>query len=35
LNEAADRGLWEEPDPELLAKMREVYLSLEGDLEAE
>ncbi|MEQ0564440.1 cobaltochelatase subunit CobN [Amycolatopsis sp. NEAU-NG30] len=35
LNEAADRGLWAEPDPELLAKMREVYLSLEGDLEAE
>lgn len=35
LNEAADRGLWEEPDPELLARMREVYLSLEGDLEAE
>ncbi|WP_326943656.1 cobaltochelatase subunit CobN [Amycolatopsis sp. NBC_01307] len=35
LNEAADRGLWEEPDPELLAQMREVYLSLEGDLESE
>lgn len=35
LNEAADRGLWEEPDPELLAKMRAVYLSLEGDLESE
>ncbi|WIV52558.1 cobaltochelatase subunit CobN [Amycolatopsis nalaikhensis] len=35
LNEAADRGLWEEPDPSLLEKMREVYLSLEGDLEAE
>ncbi|VVJ16362.1 Aerobic cobaltochelatase CobN subunit (EC [Amycolatopsis camponoti] len=35
LNEAADRGLWAEPDPELLARMREVYLSLEGDLEAE
>ncbi len=35
LNEAADRGLWEEPDPSLLARMREVYLSLEGDLEAE
>ncbi|WP_206789091.1 cobaltochelatase subunit CobN [Amycolatopsis sp. MtRt-6] len=35
LNEAADRGLWAEPDPELLAKMREVYLSLEGDLESE
>ncbi|MFG1641320.1 cobaltochelatase subunit CobN [Amycolatopsis sp. NPDC049252] len=35
LNEAADRGLWEDPDPELLAQMREVYLSLEGDLESE
>ena len=35
LNEAADRGLWEEPDPELLAQMREVYLSLEGDLESD
>ncbi|WP_410571324.1 cobaltochelatase subunit CobN [Amycolatopsis sp. cmx-4-61] len=35
LNEAADRGLWAEPDPELLARMREVYLSLEGDLESE
>ncbi|WP_370940700.1 cobaltochelatase subunit CobN [Amycolatopsis sp. cg13] len=33
LTEAADRGLWEEPDPELLAEMREVYLTLEGDLE--
>lgn len=33
LTEAADRGLWEEPDPELLAQMREVYLTLEGDLE--
>ncbi|WP_410672822.1 cobaltochelatase subunit CobN [Amycolatopsis sp. cmx-4-68] len=35
LSEAADRGLWESPDPALLEKMREVYLSLEGDLEAE
>lgn len=35
LTEAADRGLWEEPDPDLLAQMREVYLSLEGDLESE
>ncbi|MFE3170159.1 cobaltochelatase subunit CobN [Amycolatopsis sp. NPDC059090] len=33
LTEAADRGLWEEPDPKLLAQMREVYLTLEGDLE--
>ena len=35
LNEAADRGLWAEPDPALLEKMRDVYLSLEGDLESE
>jgi cobaltochelatase CobN len=33
LHEAADRGLWAEPDPEVLAEMRAVYLSIEGDLE--
>ena len=33
LHEAADRGLWEEPDPEVLAAMQQVYLELEGDLE--
>ncbi|HEX2894329.1 MAG TPA: cobaltochelatase subunit CobN [Marmoricola sp.] len=33
LHEAVDRGLWEEPDPDLLAAMRQVYLELEGDLE--
>jgi cobaltochelatase CobN len=33
LTEAADRGLWSEPDPELLAHLREVYLRTEGDLE--
>jgi cobaltochelatase CobN len=33
LDEAADRGLWAEPDPDLLARMREVYLQIEGDLE--
>ncbi|MEA5153625.1 cobaltochelatase subunit CobN [Raineyella sp.] len=33
LHEAADRGLWEQPDPELLARMQEVYLEVEGDLE--
>jgi cobaltochelatase CobN len=33
LHEAADRGLWAEPDPERMAAMREVYLSIEGDLE--
>jgi cobaltochelatase CobN len=33
LNEAVDRGLWAEPDPELLADLRQVYLDTEGDLE--
>jgi len=33
LNEAADRGLWEEPDPELMAEMARIYLEVEGDLE--
>ena len=33
LSEAADRGLWEEPDAEVMAQMREVYLEVEGDLE--
>ena len=33
LNEAADRGLWSEPDPELMAEMQQVYLDVEGDLE--
>jgi cobaltochelatase CobN len=33
LNEAADRGLWAAPDPEILAEMQQVYLDVEGDLE--
>ncbi len=33
LNEAADRELWAEPDAEVLAEMRQVYLDIEGDLE--
>ena len=33
LSEAADRGLWSEPDPEIIAAMQRVYLELEGDLE--
>ncbi|MFL6090635.1 MAG: cobaltochelatase subunit CobN [Aeromicrobium sp.] len=33
LKEAADRGLWAEPDPDLMAQMQQVYLELEGDLE--
>ncbi|MTD52700.1 cobaltochelatase subunit CobN [Amycolatopsis pithecellobii] len=35
LTEAADRGLWAEPDPDLLDRLREVYLQTEGDLEGE
>jgi cobaltochelatase CobN len=33
LHEAIDRGLWEHPDPEVIAAMRQVYLDFEGDLE--
>ncbi|HEX8509049.1 MAG TPA: cobaltochelatase subunit CobN, partial [Propionibacteriaceae bacterium] len=33
LNEAVDRGLWAEPDAELLADLQQVYLDTEGDLE--
>ena len=33
LHEAVDRGLWESPDADLLARMQQVYLDLEGDLE--
>lgn len=33
LHEAAERGLWESPDPDVLAAMQQVYLEVEGDLE--
>ncbi|MGI8456825.1 MAG: cobaltochelatase subunit CobN [Propionibacteriaceae bacterium] len=33
LTEAVDRGLWAEPDPELMDDLRQVYLDVEGDLE--
>jgi len=33
LLEAADRKLWEYPDPALLDRLREVFLRTEGDLE--
>jgi cobaltochelatase CobN len=33
LHEAIERGLWAEPDPELVAALQEVYLDVEGDLE--
>ncbi|MET9735229.1 cobaltochelatase subunit CobN [Streptomyces sp. NPDC006458] len=35
LLEAADRGLWAEPDQETLDRLRATYLELEGDLEGE
>lgn len=33
LTEAADRGLWAEPDAALMDQMRQLYLDVEGDLE--
>lgn len=33
LHEAADRGLWQDPDPAILAALQQVYLQVEGDLE--
>ncbi|WP_433498625.1 cobaltochelatase subunit CobN [Sphaerimonospora sp. CA-214678] len=33
LLEAAERGMWEHPDPEILNGLRETYLKTEGDLE--
>ncbi|KAA0918436.1 cobaltochelatase subunit CobN [Dietzia sp. ANT_WB102] len=33
LSEAADRGMWAEPDAEVMDRMRQVYLDVEGDLE--
>ncbi|SDK94080.1 cobaltochelatase subunit CobN [Nonomuraea jiangxiensis] len=33
LLEAAERGMWEHPDPDLLRGLQEVYLKTEGDLE--
>ncbi|MFI7586833.1 cobaltochelatase subunit CobN [Spongisporangium articulatum] len=33
LLEAAERGLWAEPDPEQLAALKQVFLETEGDLE--
>ena len=34
LLEAIERGLWAEPSPEMLEKLKELYLELEADLEA-
>ncbi|MBF4163320.1 cobaltochelatase subunit CobN [Nocardioides acrostichi] len=33
LHEAAERGLWAAPDPELMGRLQQVYLDTEGDLE--
>lgn len=33
LKEAADRGLWAEPDPETMAALQQAYLDVEGNLE--
>jgi cobaltochelatase CobN len=33
LSEAVDRGLWQEPDPELITQLRQIYLDVEGELE--
>ncbi|WP_435610956.1 cobaltochelatase subunit CobN [Streptomyces sp. C10-9-1] len=35
LLEAESRGMWEKPDAEVLAALRQVYLETEGDLEAD
>ncbi|MFZ3395594.1 cobaltochelatase subunit CobN, partial [Rhodococcus sp. 7Tela_A2] len=33
LTEAADRGLWAEPDPDTMQALQQAYLDAEGDLE--
>jgi cobaltochelatase CobN len=35
LLEAAERGMWAEPDPEILNALREVFLRSEGELEGD
>ncbi|GII96978.1 cobaltochelatase subunit CobN [Sinosporangium siamense] len=35
LLEAANRGMWEHPDPEILTALQEIYLKTEGDLEGD
>lgn len=35
LLEAESRGMWEKPDPETLAALRQVFLETEGDLEGD
>ena len=33
LQESVDRGMWENPDPELINQLHELYLEVESDLE--
>ena len=33
LLEAESRGMWAEPDPEVVAQLRQAFLETEGDLE--
>ncbi|MFW6774377.1 cobaltochelatase subunit CobN [Nocardioides sp. CPCC 205120] len=33
LSEAAERGMWAEPDPDVVAQMQRVYLEVEGEIE--
>jgi cobaltochelatase CobN len=33
LLQAADRGMWEHPEPDSIAALRQAYLEIEGDLE--
>jgi len=33
LGEAVDRELWQDPDPDLINQLQQVYLDIEGDLE--
>jgi cobaltochelatase CobN len=33
LSEAVDRGMWQQPDPELISELQQVYLDIEGDVE--
>ena len=33
LQESVDRGMWENPDPELINQLHELYLEVDGDLE--
>jgi cobaltochelatase CobN len=33
LLEAAQRGMWAEPNPNTLAQLKEIYLAVDGDLE--